>query len=181
VAGQRSLHRRRVFGFHVKIYQLSDVQGVHDAGRWLRHMDDRGWKVLTLRRRNLLRHVLSNMTIEATGQVHDRSGAAGHRQLHVDPDHVLHWIRIREQVGHDEDRALDGIPHESFVYEEDLADPAVWQRTADRAFGCLGISTTPVSVNLMRRNPTDLSHLISNYAELASALKGTPYEPHLTS
>jgi hypothetical protein len=181
VAGQRRRHRRRVFGFHVKIYQLSDVQGVDDAGRWLRQMDDRGWRVLTLRRRNLLRHVLSNMTIEATGQVHDRSGAAGHRQLHVDPDHVLHWMRIREQVGRDEDRALDGVAHESFVYEDDLADSAAWQGTADRAFQSLGVSSTPVAANLKRRNPMDLSDLISNYAELAAALKGTPYEAHLTS
>jgi hypothetical protein len=179
VAGQRRRHGRRVYGFHVKIYQLSDVQGLHDAGRWLGQMHDRGWKILTLRRRNLLRHVLSNMTIEATGTVHDRSGTAGHRQLHVDPQHVLHWIGIREQVGRDEQQALGDVPHEAFVYEDDLADSATWQSTADRAFAWLGLSAVPVSANLKRRNPTDLSRLISNYDELAAALRGTPYEVHL--
>ena len=176
VSGQRQRHRRRVYGFHVKIYQLSDVQGVHDAGRWLRDMHDRGWQVLALRRRNLLRHVLSNMTIEATGQVHDRSGSVGHRLLHVDPDHVLHWIGVREQVGWKEAQALDGVPHESFIYEDDLADAAVWQATANRAFGFLGMPTVPVTTSLRRRNPGNLRELIANYDELAVALRGTPYE-----
>jgi hypothetical protein len=178
-SGMRHRHRHRVYGFHVKIYQLADVQGIHDAGRWLHRMHQRGWKVLALRRRNLLRHVLSNMTIQATGRVHDRSGAVGHMQLDVDPGHVLHWMRVRDQVGQDEARALAGIPHEPFVYEDDLADAAVWQATADRAFHRLGVASAPVATALHRRNPTELRELVANYDELAQALSGTPYAVHL--
>src|SRR3954469_16063388 len=46
------------YGFKVKIYQLTDAQGIADPGRWLGGMDRRGWSVIWLHRRNLLRHVL---------------------------------------------------------------------------------------------------------------------------
>src|SRR3954470_3648223 len=176
VEGQQRSERAPVFGFHVKIYQLTDVQGVRDPGGWLRMMAGNGWTVLTLQRRNLLRHVLSNMTIEATRTVHDRSGHGPRATLHVDPDEVLHWIRVREQVGHDERTALAGVPHEPFTYEDDLQDAGAWQAAADRAYAGLGLSSAIVTTSLHKRNPQDLAELISNYDEVASALRGTPYE-----
>ena len=50
--------------------------------------------------------------------------------------------------------------------EDDLANDAAWQSTADRAYALLGVPAVPVSASLRRRNPTDLSHLISNYDKL---------------
>jgi hypothetical protein len=92
---------------------------------------------------------------------------------------VLHWIGIREDVGRKEQEALTDIPHLDFVYEHDLMDSGVWQDTADRAFAHLGLATAPVMASLHKRNPADLSTLVSNYGELADALRGTPYEHFL--
>jgi hypothetical protein len=179
VEGRRRRHPGKVFGFHVKIYQLDDVQGVRNPARWLRGMHRHGWRVLALRRRNLLRHVLSNMTITATGTVHDRSGAAPRTRLTVDPAEVLYWIGQREKVGAAETSALAGVPHLGLTYEDDLLDPARWDDTAGRVFAHLGLEPTQVSTSLRQRNPGPLADLVANYDDLAAALAGTPYASYL--
>jgi hypothetical protein len=179
VEGQRRRRSAKIFGFHVKIYQLTDVQRVTDPGRWLRRMHERGWRVLALRRRNLLRHVLSNISIAATGTVHDRSGAEERVALTVDPDEVRYWIGIRAQVGRAEGLALEGVPHEPFIYEDDLLDDASWPETTRRAFTHLGVSPVPVATTLHRRNEGGLRTLVANYDELARSLSGTPYAQFL--
>jgi hypothetical protein len=172
-------HARHVVGFHVKIYQLTDVQGVADAGAWLRRLHRRGWQVIALRRENLLRHVLSNMTALAADRYSDRSGQPGPGKLHVDPDHLVHWMGVREQVGRAEERALEGIPHLALTYEHDLQDPGVWDTTSARAFEYLGLSAVPVSTNLRRQNVGGLPDLIENLAEVEGALHGTAYAKFL--
>jgi hypothetical protein len=177
---ERRRHPREVFGFHVKIYQLTDVQGVRDPTAWLRGMHRHGWRVIALRRRNLLRHVLSNMTITATGTVHDRSGTSGGAAgLTVDPAELVYWMEQRARVGAAEDTALREVPHVALTYEDDLADPERWADAAGRVFAHLGLDPAPVTTTLRRRNPGRLTELIANYDEVAAALAGAPYGQYL--
>jgi hypothetical protein len=179
VEGRRRRHPAKVFGFHVKIYQLTDVQGVADPGAWLARMHGAGWRVLALHRRNVLRHVLSNMTIAATGTVHDRTGDGRAAALTVDPEELIHWMRVRTTVRAAEQAALDRVPHETFVYEDDLADSAAWTATTQRAFAYLGLAPAPVSVDLRRRNAGRLEDLVANYAEVAAAVRRSEFAGHL--
>jgi hypothetical protein len=179
VEGQRRRHPGAAFGFHVKIYQLTDVQGVRSPGDWLAAMHARGWRILALRRRNTLRHVLSNMTIAATGTVHDRTGAERSPALTVDPDDLLFWMRARTAVGAAEQEALSRVPHESFVYEDDLLDAGAWDATATRAFAHLGVPPAPVTVELRRRNAGRLEDLVANYREVAAVIRDSEFAEHL--
>lgn len=173
VAGERRRFPDRVYGFHVKIYQLTE-QGVDDPGRWMRRLSERGWTVLALRRRNLLRHVLSNMTINATGVTHDRLGRE-RAKLVVDAPGLVEWIGKRADVGRQEQEILAEIPHEQFVYEDDLQDSSRWTETSERAFRFLGLDPVPVETTLHRRNPGPLSELIDNYDEVAAAVTAAGY------
>jgi LPS sulfotransferase NodH len=179
VEGQRRGHASKVFGFHVKIYQLTDVQGVRDPARWLRDLHTRGWRVVALRRRNLLRHVLSNMAITATGVTHHRTSDASRELLTVDPAELLHWMQQRERVGGQEREALDGVPHVALTYEDDLLDADAWPATAAGVFAHLGLDAAPVDTSLRRTNPGRLDQLVANVEEVAAALRGTPYEQFL--
>jgi hypothetical protein len=168
-------HARHVVGFHVKIYQLTAEQGVSNPGVWLTSMHDRGWKVVTLRRTNLLRHVLSNMTADASGQFHDESGSVPPVRLHVEPEHLVSWIEKRQQVGRDEDAALAGVPHLALSYERDLQDASVWDATCARVFAELGLSPATVATKYRRTNSGQLADIVSNLDEIKSALNGTEY------
>lgn len=179
VEAMRWRHARHAAGFHVKIYQLTEEQGVSDVGAWLRGMHQSGWRMVALRRENLLRHVLSNMTAIATDSYHDRSGAGDAVKLHVEPDHLIHWMTRRQQVGVDEAAALAGVPHLALTYERDLQDSATWAATTSRLFAHLDLPAVDVATNLRRTNVGALSDLITNYAEIKSALTGTEFAQYL--
>lgn len=177
VAGERRRFPERVYGFHVKIYQLTE-QGVSDPGRWVRRLSERGWTILALRRRNLLRHVLSNMTIKTTGVTHDRLGRERTKQK-VHPPELVEWIGKRQEVGRQEQAILAELPHEQFVYEDDLQDSSRWEATTSRAFSFLGLDPVPVQTTLHRRNPGRLPDLIENYDEVAEAVTAAGYAEFL--
>lgn len=174
-------HARHAVGFHVKIYQLTDVQGITDAGGWLRGMHSHGWRVIALRRENLLRQVLSNMTAQLTNRYEDRSGESEFVRVrpHVDPDELLHWIGVRAAVGADETIALGDLPHLALTYEHDLQDPSAWSATSERVFEFLDLVPCQVSTNLRRQNDGELSGLIANYEEVSRAVSRTEYARYL--
>lgn len=180
-ARTRWRHARHAVGFHVKIYQLSDVQGISDAGGWLRGMHRHGWRVIALRRENLLRQVLSNMTAKVTNRYEDRSGEGEFVRVrpYVDPEELLHWIGVRAAVGADEAAALEGVPHLSLSYERDLQDSAAWHPTMERVFAHLDLDSVPVATNLRRQNDGKLATLIANYQEVVDAVGGTEYARYL--
>jgi LPS sulfotransferase NodH len=179
VERMRWRHARHAVGFHVKIYQLTGDQGISDPGAWLRGMYRHGWRVIALRRDNVLRQVLSNMTAQAVNRYEDRAGAGGNVSVHVDPDDLLHWMNVRRQLGEDEAAALDGIPHLALSYERDLENAASWPATMQRVFGHLDLDAVPVATNLHRQNPGAVVDLVANYAEVKSALTGTEFAPFL--
>lgn len=168
-------HPRHVVGFHVKIYQLTDVQQVADPGAWLRAVHSRGWRVIALRRENLLRQVLSNMTALARERYHDRGATDDRQPLHVDPEDLLHWMRVRADAARQEEQALAGLPHVALGYESDLLDPAAWPATAARAFRHLGLEPVPVTSTLRRSNPGRLDELVENWPEVAASVAETEF------
>jgi LPS sulfotransferase NodH len=174
-------HARHAVGFHVKIYQLSDVQGVTDAGSWLQGMHRHGWRLITLRRQNLLRQVLSNMTAQLTNRYEDRSGDGEFVRVrpHINPDELLHWMGLRAAAGRDEAAALDGVPHLALSYEQDLQDASTWESTMKRVFGHLDLAPVPVVTNLRRQNEGELPSLIANYDEVKRAVTETEYARYL--
>lgn len=174
-------HARHAVGFHVKIYQLTDDQGIADPGAWLRRMHAGGWRVITLRRENLLRHVLSNMTAQAANRYEERAGSTDRVRIrpHVDPSDLMHWMGVRADVGAREVAALDGIERLELTYESDLAEPESWRATMQRVFAYLDLPAAEVATNLLRQNPGQLDELIANYDEVAAAITGTDYAQYL--
>jgi LPS sulfotransferase NodH len=179
VERMRWRHARHAVGFHVKIYQLTDDQGISDPGGWLRGMHRSGWRVVYLRRENLVRHVLSNMTAQAVNRYEDRDGSGDDVRLHVDPAELLHWMKVRQRVGRDEATALAGVPHMALSYERDLQDESDWGATLQRVFGYLDLDPVPVTTNLHRQNPGALVDVIANYAEVKTALMGSEFARYL--
>jgi LPS sulfotransferase NodH len=175
----RLRHARHAAGFHVKIYQLTDVQGVDDVGGWLRSMRRGGWRVIALRRENVLRHVLSNVAAISANRYDDRSGSPAPVKLDVDVADLLTWMRRRVALAADEATALTGVEHLALSYEQDLQDPACWPGTMQRVFGHLDLPAVPVSSTLSRLNVGSLRDLITNYDEVKSALAETEFAPHL--
>lgn len=179
-AARRHRVANTAYCFKVKIYQLTDAQRVADPGRWLGGMANAGWQVIYLHRRNLLRHVLSNMVAERRGtfEIRGRDVPVVDR-LTVDPNELIRWMRIRRATGEAERAALAQIAHTSVCYEDDLLDGARHQMTYDRLAVDLGLPAGEVRTDVRRTTPDRLEDIVENYDELAAALRGTEWERHL--
>ena len=171
----------RCFGFHVKIYQLTSWQRVDDVHGWLSALQGRGWKILYLRRENLLRHVVSNVFAEAAGSWHHRTGAATKRpdRITLPLDRLRGGIEGRRRNLAAERGALEGLDHLELVYERDLEVPEAQADTFARIQSYLGVDTVALSPSLRKAVAKPLDELLENYDEVRAFLSGTPDEAFL--
>lgn len=185
--GRRVRSEASVYGYHVKIYQLSRDHGV-DPARYVHRAYADGWKLLYLKRTNLLRHALSNIRAETTRTYHVQAdGEAGTDEppgrggLHVDPSEIIERMEEREAFLEWESEIVSEIPHLALVYERDLIDPERHRSTAEAAFEYLDLETedVPVSTSLERINQGRVRDLVRNYEEVVAALSGTRFERFL--
>lgn len=181
VNAHRNRHPRCAYGFKVKLQQLSIDQALDDPECWLATMHEGGWRVIHLWRRNLLRHVLSNVVASGSGRYHRRAAPmpAEPAQLRVDPPAIVRFMSLREQMGRLERAALAGIPHESVCYEDDLMQADRHQATVGRLGEALRLGLGRATTTLHRINARPLPDMITNYGELERALAGTRWEAYL--
>ena len=172
--------RRRLFpdqhyGFKVKPYQLTADQRV-DPKRWLQRMSGRGWRIIRLWRRNVLRHALSNMVAEHVGGfVFRAESPPPPRGIVVDTEMLIGAMRMRSDLVEQEQSALDGLPHITVCYEDDLMDASRHQATLDRLSEQLGLQPAPARTGVRRITEQDLRDMVVNYDEVAEAVAATQW------
>lgn len=180
VGAHRRRHPDHVYGFKVKIYQLTEDQRIADPGGWLRVMAGRGWRCVYLWRRNPLRHALSNMAAARAGGFVHRGGAAPDaRGVVVDVDLLLAAAQARERLAAAERAALAGLEHVEVCYEDDLLDPSRHQPTLDRLCAGLGVPPAPARTDVRRVVSAPLAETLANYDAVAAALRGSRWERFL--
>jgi hypothetical protein len=91
----------------------------------------------------------------------------------------LEWIRNSEALRDYEKKLLEGVPHLSLTYEENILDPEGHQETVDQICAFLGVKSVPVESGYEKIAPPSLRDGVLNYEELARRLRGTPYDKYL--
>lgn len=169
------------FGFHVKIYHLTASQRIRDVHEWLADVQARGWKIIYLRRENLLRHVVSNVFAESSGAYH-----YGHGDTKERPDRILLPAqRVREGIAGRrrhlaaERAALEGLEYLELVYEQDLERPETQEKTFKRIQDYLGVDNYALHTTTSKSVTKPLDELIYNYEEVQKVLSETGDEGFL--
>jgi len=139
---------------------------------------------IILRRRNLLRQVVSSRILEESGRSHLAAGSSP--RLHcvtLDVQQLQRHLESGSLVDHfqamqrDYDllaQCLAGRPCLRLCYEDHVApDP---RRGYESICRFLQVEPQPVAVTLARSNPFPLCDVIRNYADVEKLLAGTPYE-----
>jgi len=170
IEGHARLRPNRHFITHVKHYHLTrdrtrTGREPIDPHAFLREMVERGYRVLFLRRENMLRHVVSNWVAQERGNYHKTSDRPENIVIRVDKERLRRAIRQKEEFAAEEQAAISGLPHKAIVYERDLENAANHQRTIDGVMDFLGLASRPVSTHLHRINNRPLQDLIVNYEE----------------
>lgn len=163
-----------VYGCNLKLDQLQKVHPDPRGFLEARHHD--GWRIVYLRRRNILRAALSNF-IAARQQRYSlpKDAPPTVEKTHVECDELLNLVRWYQRIADEEVEALAAVPHLDLSYEEDLLDAARHQDALDRVFAYLGIASAPVAAKSARTGRDDAADAIANYDEVVAALALTPY------
>lgn len=148
-----------------------------DAREFLR---DLGVTVIHLVRRNLLRQVLSFAVAEQTDVWILEAGASRPRPAPValDPARLVQRFAELEarQRRHEEELRGEGGPTLRVAYEDLVAD-----RSGEmaRIFALLGVEPRSVAPSTRRQEKRPLPRAITNYPEVAAALRGSRWESFL--
>lgn len=177
IAGRSRLSGRSTYGFKVKIYQLTDVQGIKNPRQFMVNMHKRGWKIIYLRRTNILRQALSNIVAIHRKSFHRRQteGPFQPERIYVDCDDLLNRMRKRASHSRDEAGVLKDLPHVTVTYENELLKAESHQESLDRVFEYVGVPSVPVRTKLVRTTSDSLSDIIQNFEEVSRFIGHTEY------
>lgn len=184
----QSIAEGKAYGFKLLSHHLTHIQRLSDPSPFLRHLDSSGYKIIHLRRWNLLRQVLSALYVRhrggyAGGYQHHRSadGAPGVTQMTVNVEELNYWLRESERRARNEDATLSGLRSLDLVYERDLQRAEDHQSTVERAADYLGVRPVPVKPGLARLTTDDLAEFVSNHEEVVRFVEQTDYRRFLSA
>jgi len=163
-----------VYGFKLRPAHYG-AQRIRDPKAFLAGLQADGWRLVHLRRRNVLRVALSSLRREQTKIVHRMvgDGPDGSAPFDAPVDRLLARMARVEQEMRTEEDLLGALPHLMLTYEDDLLREDTRQPALDRVFAFLGLPSAPVSTRYVRLSTDSLSALVRNHDEVRQALAGT--------
>jgi LPS sulfotransferase NodH len=167
--------RNEAYGFKIVSTHLINFMSGPDRG-FAHRLADEGFVFVHLRRRNVVRQVLSHLRARESGEWHPRDDAdAAATTVSIDPLRMIAQARLIEI--HDEGLGwmLEGLPTRELWYEDHLRDAATQQSTVDGICEMLGIQSRPVRTSLSRIARPKLEDEIDNLDEIRRVISGTRY------
>jgi len=176
-----ALSPQPVYGCKMKIYQMTDDQGIENPLRFMQDLHSDGWKVIHLVREDLFRKALSLVVAETRGQFLDRrqDSGGGVSSIRIEPARLAEAMRERRSADAAEQAALEGIPHIRVTYEGDLLDAATHQAVSDRVLIYLGLESAPVETRYVKTSRSRVADYVSNYEEVHEFLSQTEFVSYL--
>jgi LPS sulfotransferase NodH len=181
VKGRCLLSKADVYGFRVKIFELTKAQRVSDPKRFLADLNARGWKIIYLKRENILRQAVSYLVALDRGTYQHRlsNGPVIINKVDVDCNQLMDLLDVRAERHRKEAQILADIEHTTVLYERDLLRAETHQATLDRLLDYLGVPRALVKTDRVRTGTDALSDSITNFDEVGQFLAGTEYAPLL--
>ena len=169
------------YGFKVKIYQLQDVQKL-EPRKFMTELLNDDWKIVHIKRNNILRQAISWQVAEQRKQYHVKSKnqKLSTEKVTIDCNLLLEHMKYREMYQKTDEKVLENLPYLTVVYEEDLLPESKHQATVDKICDYLNIASVLVKTNFVRLTPDKLSELIENYEEFVNVIAQSKYAKFLT-
>jgi len=175
------LNKKSVYGFHVKIYQLTDDHLILNPARFLKQLCSDGWIILYLKRNNILRQAVSNELAMQRRIYHltKKDGGKKLGKVSVDCERILKMAEKRKDLLCQELEVLKDISHLTIEYEKDLLKEENHQKTADKIFQYLGLSSVQIDTSLSRTGKDNLDEVIENYVEFKNVIGKSEFAAYL--
>jgi len=169
-----------VYGFDLKVQQLLSVKRM-DGIRYFLDLPKNGWKIVYIKRDNLLHATISQLIARQTGNWHQttREPFDAVLPVYINCDKLLDALRWRGRMSQRERDILADLPHLPILYERDLFKAENHQVTLNKVFNYLDITPVPVKTRFVKTSTENLSNSVRNYDEVVSALRKTEYAKYL--
>jgi len=170
--------RKSVYGCKIKYHHLAEHSNLSHAQikSFMMDLHDDDWKIIYLRRNNVLRKSFSSIAGRQRGYRHVKQDSnKSLEKIRVDCNDLLDRLKASERRLEVDQDVLEGIPHLYIDYESDLLDANHHAKTCSRMFEFLGIPDTSVKAKFKRTSSDDLSETIENYEEVKEFLSKTKY------
>jgi LPS sulfotransferase NodH len=163
-----------IYGFNLKLYQLIKLQ--INPSTLLADLYSAGWKIIYLKRQNILHLSISQLTALQKKQWHMYSQvSAKPSKVYIEGDRLFDEIHFNEQILLQEEVVLRNLPHLAITYEDDLLDAANHQETLDKIFDYLDVASSPVQSEMVKIGARQLSDRIENYEEVSARIRQTKF------
>lgn len=174
------LAQKDIYGFKLNTYHFR-VQKIQDPVGFVKGLHEDGYKIISLKRNNLIRQVISHMYAVHRNVFHEQTTKGQQKQslMHVEmaflQDELEKFTKFQEL----EARILQHVPSLPISYEDDLSISENHQRTVDKITDFLGIEASVVHTNLVKTTPREWSSFIENADEVRTFLLKTGYGEYL--
>lgn len=138
--------------------------------------------IIHLRRGNLLKQYVSKILMskkrDGIWRPHSTYKLPVKKTI-IDPEKaVLEMDRIMARYEH-YNRLFSTHRKIELVYEDLIDGNSLTNEVTNKLCELLEVDSAPMTCDYVKSNPDNLEEIVENYAELATALKGTPHEKYL--
>lgn len=167
-----SISERKAFGFKLMPNHIG-YQGRTDANRFMLELNDAGYRVVKLSRRNLFHSAISMLYAQKRKKYHYNQTEIlqGLPRLELNPALVAKTVAWFEEMAELQDAITRDIPHLALTYEDHLLEPSVQQTTVEKVTDFLELPHVRLRSDLARITSKDYSDYVLNMEEIREALK----------
>lgn len=168
------------FLFHVKCYQLTEDRAKpYDPHKLLKALEEKGWKIIYLKRENKFLHALSCIIMQKRGKSNKKDDKKEKLNLFLDLKDLEKRINTRIKYDKNELDYLKGTKFKEVIYEEDLLSTDAQNRTVKDILNWLNLEYRKPHTPYKKVNAAPLSSQISNYDDLVEFLKEKNWTPYI--
>lgn len=167
--------QRKVYCFKL----LSGQMHTEDERKFVHRRIKNGWKILFVRRENLLATAISYYIAFANFDKDSAWFGAKSARTYIKPKLLITYLKRFEAEEKSQISILEGQPHLRLVYEEDYLDSDRHQAVCDRIFDYLEMPRCQVSSTMKKQGARVVSDRVANWEEVRSALEQSPFKQYL--
>lgn len=170
------------YGFDLKIDQLIlSLSRFHRTPlKFIENLCINGWKIIYLKRNNLLRKAISDLSANARRQWHDTpENPVLKAPISIDCQKLINFLESCEKMNRKEEQVIQGLSCLRLIYETHLLNSETHQQTIDNIFSYLGTYSVPVKTKMKKISTHNLADDIINYEEVVDFIQATKYHHFL--
>jgi LPS sulfotransferase NodH len=168
-----------VYGFKLLTYQPEGVLGFSSLTPILDWLQSNGFRIIYLRRDNVLRHALSQLSARVNQFSQRGESDLERRRLHIDRETIFYWMELMTSRRMLDESIMKDREFLDVRYERDLEDSQNWHPLFLRIGQFLSVKPHLPNSELKKVTPRRLDELVENLNELRQMLTGTKFEEYL--